>query len=107
MSSGRYSGSIGKPDSERKSVLDSVFFSLDNIGISHRLASRALQQQQARRLEQAFDGLNKPCCHDAVDDPVVKREDDVHHVADDNLPFSDDRSLDDAVHTEDADLRII
>src|SRR5690606_30241853 len=46
-------------------------------------------------------------CFAAVDDPVVVREGDVHHRTDLDLPVHHDRTLDNVVHAEDADLRCV
>ena len=44
---------------------------------------------------------------DSVDDPVVERDRDVSHGADDDLTVADDRPLDDPVEPDDRDLGVV
>src|SRR5215213_3312377 len=57
--------------------------------------------------EPGDDGKPELACSLAVDDSMVERDRDVSHPANGDLPVADDRSLGDAVHAEDGDLRRI
>src|SRR4029077_1144347 len=70
-------------------------------------ASQSADEQQRRLFEIALDALDERGCLPAVDDAVIERRGQVHHLADYDLTVTHHRSLGDAVDADDRDLGVI
>src|SRR3954452_4433769 len=64
-------------------------------------------EQHRRVFELTLDALYKGRSLPAVDDAVIERRGQVHHLADRYLTLMHDRALGDAVDADDRDLRVI
>src|SRR5262249_50031355 len=75
-------------------------------GIS-RPPSSSTDEEQRGLLEIALDALDEGRRLPAIDDPVIKRGGQVHHLADDDLTLPHDRPLGDAVDADDCDFGVV
>jgi hypothetical protein len=76
-------------------------FDFDFTGVTRR----SLQQQQARVLQQRDHAVHEARAVRAVDDAVVDRDRQQHHVADHDLVVLHERPLGDLVDAQDRDFR--
>src|ERR1700680_3645894 len=89
----------------RRARNDSVCCQRRSNPLTAELSASSTDEQERRLFEQFLDALNERGRLPAVDDAMVERGGQVHHLADRDLPAIHNRALGDAVDPDYRDLR--